>query len=188
MPHGHTGRNIAAPDTDSGARVDSSIPTFPVKVAMQQRKGSKVALAFSALVFIGIGIGVFIGARHFIDDAQQVASTHEVIGRIDDIQARMLDAESAERGYLLTGSEAYLLDYQMSVERVPVLLSNLTRALHETTPSRYATPRNWRRWHSAGCRRSSTWSTFTTGRDWNRHARRSARTPSAPPARSANRR
>ena len=98
---------------------------------MQQRKGSKVALAFSALVFIGIGIGVFIGARHFIDDAQQVASTHEVIGRIDEIQARMLDAESAERGYLLTGSEAYLLDYQMSVERVPVLLSNLTRALHD---------------------------------------------------------
>lgn len=92
---------------------------------MQQRTRSKIALVFSAVVFIGIGIGVFIGARHFIADATRVAHTHEVIGRIDEIQARVLDAESAERGYLLTGSQAYLLDYQSSVERLPVLLGNL---------------------------------------------------------------
>jgi diguanylate cyclase (GGDEF)-like protein len=101
---------------------------------MQHSKGSKVALAFSALVFIGIGIGVFVGARHFIADAALVAHTHEVIGRIDEIQARVLDAESAERGYLLTGSEAYLLDYQSSVERVPVLLSNLIKAVADNPP------------------------------------------------------
>ncbi|MGV8960719.1 MAG: diguanylate cyclase [Stenotrophomonas sp.] len=92
---------------------------------MQQRTRSKLALLFSALVFIGIGIGVFIGARHFIADAALVAHTHEVIGRVDEIQARVLDAESASRGYLLTGRQSYLEDRQVSVDRLPVLLANL---------------------------------------------------------------
>ncbi len=96
---------------------------------MQQRTRSKFALAFSALVFIAIGIGVFVGARWFIADARLVAHTHEVIGRIDEIQSMVLDAESAERGYLLTGSQAYLLDYQMSVERLPLVLTTLSRSI-----------------------------------------------------------
>ncbi len=98
---------------------------------MQQRNRSKIALAFSALVFIAIGIGVFVGARWFIADARLVAHTHEVIGRIDEIQSMVLDAESAERGYLLTGSQAYLIDYQMSVERLPLVLAKLSRSITE---------------------------------------------------------
>ena len=96
---------------------------------MQQRAGSKIALVFSALVFVAIGIGVFVGTRHFIADSRLVAHTHEVIGRIDEIQSQVLDAESAERGYLLTGSPAYLIDYQLSVERLPLLLSTLSKSI-----------------------------------------------------------
>ncbi|KRG61776.1 histidine kinase [Stenotrophomonas humi] len=96
---------------------------------MQQRTRSKIALTFSALVFVAIGIGVFAGARWFIADARLVAHTHEVIGRIDEIQSMVLDAESAERGYLLTGSQAYLIDYQMSVERLPLVLATLSRSV-----------------------------------------------------------
>ncbi|WP_269790551.1 diguanylate cyclase [Stenotrophomonas sp. Iso1] len=96
---------------------------------MQQRTRIKIALTFSALVFIAIGIGVFVGARWFIADARLVAHTHEVIGRIDEIQSMVLDAESAERGYLLTGSQAYLVDYQMSLERLPLVLATLSRSI-----------------------------------------------------------
>ncbi|MCD9087562.1 diguanylate cyclase [Stenotrophomonas sp. SY1] len=103
---------------------------------MQQRTRSKIALVFSALVFIAIGIGVFIGARRFIADSRLVAHTHEVISRIDEIQAMVLDAESAERGYLLTGSQAYLVDYQMSIERLPLLLASLSRSIAENAEQR----------------------------------------------------
>ncbi|WP_282269611.1 diguanylate cyclase [Stenotrophomonas sp. PS02298] len=96
---------------------------------MRKHTGSKFALIFSALVFVAIGVGVFVGARRFIADAQLVAHTHEVISQIDEIQSMVLDAESAERGYLLTGSQAYLLDYQVSVERLPLLLSSLSRSI-----------------------------------------------------------
>ncbi len=89
------------------------------------RRRNQLALVFSALIFIAIGIGIFVGARRSLADAALVSHTHEVIGRVDEIQARLLDAESAQRGFLLTGNEAYLLDYHSSVERLPILLGNL---------------------------------------------------------------
>jgi len=100
-----------------------------VKGAMQKRTSSKFALIFSALVFVAIGVGVFVGAQRFIADARLVAHTHEVISRVDEIQSMVLDAESAERGYLLTGSQAYLLDYQMSLERLPLQLTALIKSV-----------------------------------------------------------
>ncbi|MCD0280660.1 GGDEF domain-containing protein [Xanthomonas melonis] len=93
------------------------------------RRRNRLALIFSALIFVVIGIGIFVGARRSLADAALVSHTHEVIGRVDEIQARLLDAESAQRGFLLTGNEAYLLDYQTSVERLPILLDNLRRLI-----------------------------------------------------------
>ncbi|MCC4601038.1 diguanylate cyclase [Xanthomonas melonis] len=93
------------------------------------RRRNRLALIFSALIFVAIGIGIFVGARRSLSDAALVSHTHEVIGRVDEIQARLLDAESAQRGFLLTGNEAYLLDYQTSVERLPILLDNLRRLI-----------------------------------------------------------
>ncbi|MEA9479924.1 diguanylate cyclase [Xanthomonas campestris] len=101
------------------------------------RRRNQLALAFSALIFIAIGIGIFMGARRSLADAALVSHTHEVIGRVDEIQARVLDAESAERGYLLTGNDAYLLDYQTSVERLPILIGNLRRKIADN-PSQVA--------------------------------------------------
>ncbi|MCC8686618.1 diguanylate cyclase [Xanthomonas campestris pv. raphani] len=101
------------------------------------RRRNQLALVFSALIFIAIGIGIFIGARRSLADAALVSHTHEVIGRVDEIQARVLDAESAERGYLLTGNDAYLLDYQTSVERLPILIVNLRRKIADN-PSQVA--------------------------------------------------
>ncbi|MBV6895239.1 diguanylate cyclase [Xanthomonas euvesicatoria] len=93
------------------------------------RRRNQLALIFSALIFVVIGIGIFVGARRSLADAALVSHTHEVIGRVDEIQARVLDAESAQRGFLLTGNDAYLLDYQTSVERLPILLDNLRRLI-----------------------------------------------------------
>ena len=47
------------------------------------RRRNQLALVFSALIFIAIGIGIFIGARRSLADAALVSHTHEVIGRVD---------------------------------------------------------------------------------------------------------
>ncbi|MBB4129318.1 MULTISPECIES: diguanylate cyclase [unclassified Xanthomonas] len=105
--------------------------------SLVSRYRNQVALVFSALIFIAIGIGIFIGARRSLADAALVSHTHEVIGRVDEIQARALDAESAQRGFLLTGNDAYLLDYQTSVDRLPILFDNLRRLIADN-PSQVA--------------------------------------------------
>jgi hypothetical protein len=38
--------------------------------------------------------------------------THEVLGHIEVLQGKLEDAETGQRGYLLTGSEEYLEPYQ----------------------------------------------------------------------------
>lgn len=143
------------------------------------RRRNQLALIFSALIFVVIGIGIFIGARRSLADAALVSHTHEVIGRVDEIQARVLDAESAQRGFLLTGNDAYLLDYQTSVQRLPILLDNPRRLIvdnpaqeqHLTQLQRLVETRLQQIQHV----------------DWSRHVPTSGKAPSVLSARSASR-
>jgi diguanylate cyclase (GGDEF)-like protein len=89
---------------------------------------TRLGLAIAALIFIGIGAGVLYGAQRLIGDARSVAHSNEVMGRLDEMEARLRDAESAQRGYILTGRVDSLADYHASRERVPVLVEQI-RAL-----------------------------------------------------------
>ncbi|MBN6152504.1 GGDEF domain-containing protein [Xanthomonas sp. AmX2] len=86
---------------------------------------TRLALLFSALVFVLIGAGVFVGAQRSIADAALVAHTHEVISDIDEVQASLLSAESSARGYELTGNQAYLSNFHESADRLPRQLQEL---------------------------------------------------------------
>lgn len=77
------------------------------------------------MIFIGIGAGVLYGAQRLIADARLVAHSNEVIGRLGELEARLRDAESAQRGYLITGGVEYLADYRSSRERVPALVADV---------------------------------------------------------------
>lgn len=79
----------------------------------------------AALIFVAIGVGVLHGTDRFASDARWVSHTNEVISRIDEIEARLRDAESAQRGYLLTGQVSYLAQYQAGKEQIPDLLARI---------------------------------------------------------------
>ncbi|NYF18628.1 diguanylate cyclase (GGDEF)-like protein [Xanthomonas sp. JAI131] len=98
---------------------------------------TRLALLFSALVFVSIGFGVFSGAQRSISDAARVAHTHQVLRSIDEVQSTLLQAETAARGYELTGNQAYLSNYRDSAERVPRHLAQL-RALVVDNPVQIA--------------------------------------------------
>lgn len=76
------------------------------------RFANRYGLIVAALIFGAIGVGVLWGTQRFIVDANLVAHTNQVIAGIDAIEARLRDAESAQRGYLLTGRIDYLVDYR----------------------------------------------------------------------------
>src|SRR3546814_15811472 len=76
-------------------------------------------------------------------DLRLVAHSNEVIGRLDELEARLRDAESAQRGYLLTGRVDYLADYHNSRERLPALAATVAGLVADnTSQARLAQPRS----------------------------------------------
>jgi diguanylate cyclase (GGDEF)-like protein len=89
------------------------------------RQHSRIGLIAAACIFIAVGAGVVFGAQRLISDAEQVAHTHEVIGKIDALEARLRDAEATQRGYLLTAAPEYLSNYRNSSAALPEIRDQL---------------------------------------------------------------
>ena len=53
--------------------------------------------------------------------------SYEVLAGIKDLELAVLDAETGQRGYLLTGNDDYLAPYQASLSRVGLLQGELQR-------------------------------------------------------------
>ena len=65
--------------------------------------------------------------RRLIDNERLIAHTHEVISELDDVMSTMDDAETGERGYLLTGEKSYLEPYQSAVGAIHARVEKLAQ-------------------------------------------------------------
>jgi signal transduction histidine kinase len=81
------------------------------------------ALALTLLV--AIGALLYRSAGNQAETARWVARTHEVLARIQELILRLTDAETARRGFIMTGSNRYLVHYTNAVERVDRVFSSL---------------------------------------------------------------
>ncbi len=96
--------------------------------SIARRKVRARAARVSAVLFGGLFVGflllvgVFIEYRRAID---WVDHTHMVISTVEDLQSNLSDAESSQRGYLLSQDRAHLVSYQEGVERSRALVDHL---------------------------------------------------------------
>ena len=95
-----------------------------------------VGLLAATAIFIAVGAGVLWGVQRFIADARHVAHTHEVIASVDAFEARLRDAESAHRGYLLTSQVDYLVAYRSNQAQLQPLLDRLQRLVADNPAQR----------------------------------------------------
>ncbi|MBA4020419.1 MAG: hypothetical protein C0483_24930 [Pirellula sp.] len=96
-----------------------------------------VGLGLVVLVILGsCGISVY-RTRQLHDDAVWVAHTHEVIGALSDVLSLMKDAETGQRGYLITSDAAFLEPYLTAKASVHKRLEDLSR-LTVDNPSQQA--------------------------------------------------
>ncbi len=117
--------------------------TAPPPAHARHRHANQYGLLAAALIFVAIGIGVLYGAQRLISDANRVSHTNEVIATIGAIEAQLRDAESAQRGYLLTGDARYLAAYTRGAEQLPDSMTHLQQLVRDNeTQSRRA--RAWR--------------------------------------------
>lgn len=100
----------------------SSHPSFG-EDPLQRRALFWSIFGLGMLLLIGL-IAAWTVRQVSISDSW-VDHTREVISNTDELLAYLKDAESAQRGYILTGQEIYLEPYQVAVSRVPNTLAAL---------------------------------------------------------------
>jgi methyl-accepting chemotaxis protein len=96
-------------------------------MAMSWTFGRKIALGFGLSVFILLVVGTvaYRSTDALIDNNASVARAHLVLEDISQLVSLMKDAETGQRGFVITGDEAYLEPYQGALALLPKTVANL---------------------------------------------------------------
>ncbi|MGZ5198540.1 MAG: ATP-binding protein [Telluria sp.] len=78
---------------------------------MRHRWSLAAAYAITVLVIIGSGVIAWLNAREQEKTSVVVIRAHLMLARLTDIETAMADAETGQRGFLLTGDEHFLEPY-----------------------------------------------------------------------------
>ncbi len=101
----------------------AAVPSFP---------GSRRIVAVAILVVLAVaafGWVVVANTRDLAEQARHVGHTGAAIGELEATFSSLKDAESSQRGYLLTGDASYLRTYEGSVAAVGEHLPRLRRLM-----------------------------------------------------------
>lgn len=103
------------------------------KSALHEALGMDPALVISLAVvvtFFVVGGGLaFLNTRAILRDAESVTHTHEVLTVLDDLLSLVRDAETGQRGFILTGDERYLAPYNSAITQIDERLEDAERLM-----------------------------------------------------------
>src|SRR5262245_28154430 len=99
-------------------RPDSRLPRF-------------AALAAVPSFFVGISLITYWNTRTLRSSAGWVAHTYEVIGALDDVLSLMKDAETGQRGFIITGDDRYLDPYNTALAGIDTRIAEVTRLVSD---------------------------------------------------------
>ncbi len=78
--------------------------------------GSGVALGLA--IFSIIGLIAYRGTHQLVKSAREETHTHQVLSELGEILSLTKDAETGQRGYILTGESRYLEPYQTAIKKI----------------------------------------------------------------------
>jgi signal transduction histidine kinase/CheY-like chemotaxis protein len=87
-----------------------------MKWSIKKRAGAGLAVVGLTLLLVA-GL-LYRNAHGFIEAGQWVSHTHEVLAELEGTLSSVADAQTATRGYIITGQEAFLEPYQAAVPAV----------------------------------------------------------------------
>lgn len=116
---------------------------MPFSSPAQRTRGSEVSnistfIGLSAVLvfFVISGLLSYWNTQSLRRNSVEVTHTHEIITSLDRLLALMKDAETGQRGYVITGDESYLAPYNNAVTQIERHFNHVTHlvrgnALHE---------------------------------------------------------
>lgn len=90
-----------------------------------------LGLAAVMLFFVLGGIVSYVNTRTLNLDAKLIAHTHEVLSALREVVSLLKDAETGQRGYLLTGDVRYLEPHTTAVSRIDSRLGEIERLVQD---------------------------------------------------------
>ncbi|MFN8389413.1 MAG: response regulator [Bdellovibrionota bacterium] len=95
--------------------------------------GVTVVLGLIAVVLLfgASGLVSYLNTRSINDNAESVTHTHDILKSLDDVLSLLKDAETGQRGFIITGKEQYLDPYKEAVSRVYAALAEAGRLSRE---------------------------------------------------------
>src|SRR5882724_3166544 len=98
--------------------------------------GGKIGSGFglALVVLVIVGAVSYDSTNKLIDSAEWVRHTHEVLNGLDEVLSGMKDAETGQRGFIITGEARYLDPYLGARDLVDQKLKHV-RELTSDNPS-----------------------------------------------------
>ena len=97
-----------------------------MKWSVGSKIGGGFAVAFAALIVVGATS--YLSTRKLLDTSQWVSHTHQVLEKLEGVLSLLKDAETGQRGYLLTGEDHYLEPYNARTRRAPQAVKDVALA------------------------------------------------------------
>jgi CHASE3 domain sensor protein len=98
--------------------------------------GRKLGTGFglAGVVLLVIAMFGYRSTRHLIENERWVAHTHEVRGRLAHLRLLLVEAETAQGRYVITGTDVFLQAFERSVQELPKALEEV-RGLTADNPT-----------------------------------------------------
>ena len=88
-------------------------------------RGPVIAVALLVVALVADAVLSLHNIREVATSVQWVSHTNEVLSRLEAVLSTLKDAETGQRGYLLTGEPAYLEPYRDALDRLPRQIADL---------------------------------------------------------------
>ena len=88
------------------------------KVRRQFFRGIAGGFGLASAILMLIGVVSYQSATSLIKTNSRIAQTQERLNKLEELLSQMKDAETGQRGYLLTGEERYLEPYKTAIVSV----------------------------------------------------------------------
>lgn len=102
----------------------SDIPS-PSRRSLGLDPAVAISLAGAVLFFIASGAVSFYNVETLRSNNERVVHSHEVIVGLGELLSNIQDAETGQRGFLLTNSERYLEPYNAAVSAIPARIESI---------------------------------------------------------------
>ncbi|MBU1314566.1 MAG: response regulator [Alphaproteobacteria bacterium] len=87
-----------------------------------------LGLAGAIVFFLISGLVAYLNLRALEEGNERIVQTHVAILALDQLFSQVQDAETGQRGFLLTNDEAYLVPYDVALQAIPPQLDKIAQS------------------------------------------------------------